>query len=257
MSKTLLFEGAGWSGADSSINSGVGNCRIRTRIRNIDGRLIYLELGGFEYSGKIIPDYAKGLKFVGRVDHCFYCDSGWDDRRNHSTTLNHIENIHYEYNKENILKLVNENLHCDFESIEVINDNSIRVFDTEQPLCDCSKPGYTPFKQIEISIHELDSIKPLQTFPRYREAQYKINYEYVKQLPYIHKHLEERSEQEKQKIPNYTFFFNIRWNQEGIIIELELTAKQNFCSIGFGEEELEDAIKYIKLSNPAITDKTA
>lgn len=32
MGKVLVFEGAGWQGADSSIESGVGNCRIRTSL---------------------------------------------------------------------------------------------------------------------------------------------------------------------------------------------------------------------------------
>lgn len=37
MSKTLYFEGAGWSGADSS-KATIGNCRIRTAFHLDPGR---------------------------------------------------------------------------------------------------------------------------------------------------------------------------------------------------------------------------
>lgn len=95
---TLIFEGAGWAGAE---HNGVGNCRIRTRIKNRDGRLIYLEMGG----GHV--DY-------GRVDHCFYCDSKWDSRSNHSKDLAKFERAKFEYTKETILAFVNKNLNCTF-----------------------------------------------------------------------------------------------------------------------------------------------
>ena len=44
--KTLVFEGAGWAGADTSKRTDVTNCRIRTRIKNREGRIIYLEMLG-------------------------------------------------------------------------------------------------------------------------------------------------------------------------------------------------------------------
>ena len=46
--KTLIFEGAGWSEADTSKGTDVTNCRIRTRIRNNEGRVIYLEMGCYK-----------------------------------------------------------------------------------------------------------------------------------------------------------------------------------------------------------------
>jgi hypothetical protein len=76
---TLVFEGAGWDKAESSINSGVGNCRIRTRVRNNEGRLIYLEMGGFETS-KNSPSYSKNYNIASHIDHCYYCDSKWDSK---------------------------------------------------------------------------------------------------------------------------------------------------------------------------------
>lgn len=113
----LIFEGAGWSCAN---HNGVGNCRIRTRIKNNDGRIIYLELGGHENND-----------FKGRVDYCF---DVVDERTSHTKDLSYIKSLYFPYTKEGILKLVNENLNCSFSSVVVDNDN-IRVHETKEPLC--------------------------------------------------------------------------------------------------------------------------
>lgn len=248
MTKTLIFEGAGWDKADSSIQSGVGNCRIRTRLRNIEGRLIYLEMGGSQFTGKNIPSYSKGFNFFGRVDHCFYSDSKWDANRSHSGELSPIQRMHFEYNKESILNFVNQNLNCSFNTIEIINED-LRVHDTEESLCDCSEKGYIPFKEIEINISELDGIKPLRDFKTQRLAQYKINYEFVKELPFISEWMQDRTEREQQNFPNYNYYFSIRWDQKDIITSLELSSTQNFCTMGFSAEDLENVINSIKESN--------
>jgi len=250
--KTLVFEGAGWDGAEVSTKSGVGNCRIRTRIRNIEGRLIYLELGGTQFSGKHIPTYAKGLNYASHIDHVFYDDSKWDSKRNSSGALSHIRNIHFEYNKSSILNFVNKNLNCSFNDIEIIN-KGLHVHDTEEPLCDCSREGYIPFKQIEINISILDGVKPMQDYSDRRLGQYKINYDFVKDLPVIDKWIKDRTEREQQGFPNYTYYFSIRWDQNGIINSLELSARQGFCTMGFSAEDLENVINFIKLSNAKIT----
>lgn len=39
--KTLVFEGAGWSGAERSKET-IGNCRIRTAFHLVDGRDVLL-----------------------------------------------------------------------------------------------------------------------------------------------------------------------------------------------------------------------
>ncbi|EJW14059.1 hypothetical protein PAV_141p01650 (plasmid) [Paenibacillus alvei DSM 29] len=52
MAKILIFEGAGWDVAE---HNGVGNCRIRTRIKNIDGVSIYLEMSGTKKRNRSIP----------------------------------------------------------------------------------------------------------------------------------------------------------------------------------------------------------
>jgi hypothetical protein len=161
MSKTLIFEGAGWEKAESGIKSGVGNCRIRTRIRKDAGRLIYLEILGFEYQGKK-PIWAENYSIAGWVDACFYDDSKWDANRNRSKDFRSLTRVKFEYNKENILKLVNENLNCSFDEVQVINDNSVRVFDTEQPLCSSTDKEFPPHKDIEINIDQLESVDQLQ-----------------------------------------------------------------------------------------------
>lgn len=147
---TLIFEGAGWEGAESSIKSGVGNCRIRTRIRNNDGRVIYLEMGGML---KQDPYHHNGYRSAGRVDHCFYADSKWDSNRSYSESLREVEGWrNFEYSKESILKFVNENLNCSFESMEVINNRSVRVHDTTEPLCDSSNGDSEQYKDVEVNI---------------------------------------------------------------------------------------------------------
>jgi glutaredoxin-related protein len=248
MNKTLIFEGAGWEKAESSVISGVGNCRIRTRIRNNDGRVIYLEMGGVLITGKHIPHFAKGFNIVGRVDHCFYADSRWDSNMNYSDSLKMAESRNFEYNKETILKWVNDNLNCSFNNMEVINDNSIRVHDTEEPICDCSNGDYEPYKDNEVNISILDGIKPLQQFPQHRLAQYKINYDFVNAHKNLKKWIESRSEQEQAKFSQYTYFVSLRWDQNGVITSAELSSRQNFCTMGLGFESLEPVITAIKQS---------
>ena len=118
MTKTLIFEGAGW---EKAAHNGVGNCRIRTRLENKDGRIIYFEMGGHE------------PQFMGFVSHCF----DWkDEKTNHTPSLCELEHRRFLYTKENVLKFINENLNCDFEDLQVINDG-LNVHGTDKPLCSC------------------------------------------------------------------------------------------------------------------------
>lgn len=247
--KTLIFEGAGMEGADSSILSGVGNCRIRTRIRNNNGRVIYLEMGGiiFDKKSKYTPEYAKPFDFFGSVDFCFYDDAKWDARRNYSKELKEIERKYFEYNKETILKFVNDNLNCSFDKIEVINDNSVLVHDTKEPLCNCSKENYTPYEDIEININVLNDIKPILNFKDRGLAQYKISYRFVKKI--MRKWMEERSEEEQKQFKKFNYYVSIRWGNDNIINSLEISARQNFCCMGLSAEDLQNVIDEIKKVN--------
>ena len=138
--KTLIFEGAGWVDADISKATDVSNCRIRTRLRNNSGRVIYLEMGCCHFENpKFTPKYAKGLNYATHIDHLFYCDSEEDNKNCFSKGLEPLTNISFEYNKENILKFVNEKLNCSFEDMVVYNNNEVRVHDTTEPLCSCAE----------------------------------------------------------------------------------------------------------------------
>lgn len=120
--KTLIFEGAGWEKAPSN---DVGNCRIRTRIKNNAGDIIYLEINGFEatkYTKRPFP-------MTGYVMHCFNKDC------NESGPFRNCEHGTFEYNSKALIQWVNENLNCSFDTLSVINDGSLPVHETDKPLC--------------------------------------------------------------------------------------------------------------------------
>lgn len=142
----LIFEGAGWEKASSS--SDIGNCRIRTRIKNDSGIVIYLEINGFERT-KYTP---RKFPISGYVMHCFSGDC------NESSEWRNLERqSEFNYTAENLLRWVNENLGCSFDSLSVVNDGSVQVHGTTQPLCglkaarQTARGAYagTPHKTIE------------------------------------------------------------------------------------------------------------
>jgi len=116
----LKFEGAGWDGAE---HNGVGNCRIRTRIKNKRGDIIYFECTSLKKNGE----------FKGFVSHCFNIE---DEISNHTKELAHIERLQFKYNTQDLIKFVNEHLDCDFTELEVYNEG-LRVHDTKEALCSC------------------------------------------------------------------------------------------------------------------------
>ena len=245
--KTLIFEGAGWADADTSKATDVGNCRIRTRLRNNSGRVIYLEMGCCHFENpKFTPEYAKGLNYATHIDYLFYCDSNWDNNRNYSRDLQPLTNTYFEYNKENILKFVNEKLNCSFDDMIVYNNNEVRVHDTIEPLCSCAEGEYKnyQYKDIEININELNGIKPICSKEWF--AVYKISHNSLMQLPYMKKHFEEMKKQNIQfkEKDNKVYF---RWNKNGIITDL--TIHTTGVSMGIGAEDIQKIIDLIKIDN--------
>jgi len=238
---TLIFDGAG------SEMFEVGNCRIRTKIRNNEGRLIYLEINGFQNSGKT-PNYAKGLNIIGHVDCCFYADSSWDARSNNSSKLSHVTKKHFEYNKENILKLVNEDLNCSFDSLEVVN-NGLHVHSTKEPLCDCSVIGYTPFEEVKINISVLEGVKSQQYYENSHLARYALPYSFIKDMPYLKDWMQERTKKEQEDFKKYNYYTTLVWDKDGNIYSMEISARQNFVCMSLGFEHLENVIKAIKEYN--------
>lgn len=123
----LIFEGAGWGKASSS--SDVGNCRIRTRIRNNAGTVIYLEIIGVQAS-KYTPKNCNRYPINGHVSHCFSKDCN-----EHSDWRKHEREAVIDYTAKGLLWWVNENLGCSFDSLQVVNEG-LEVHETEQPLCE-------------------------------------------------------------------------------------------------------------------------
>lgn len=127
MNNTLIFEGAGWDKCDSCTD--IGNCRIRTRIKNNDGEIIYLEMHGRAKS-KYGKNEMNWPDFVGFVSHCHIDDNDCSKYRKFElgTRIN--------WQAKYLLEWVNENLNCSFDSLSVINDGSVEVHETESPLCE-------------------------------------------------------------------------------------------------------------------------
>lgn len=122
--KTLIFEGAGMDWKETGLNH-----RIRTRIINKQGRLIYFEMTGSEQS-----KYNNNpWQYTGFVSHCFFYDVPEDKNKNYSKDLVKIEHEKCEYTKEGILKFINKHLNCDFEDLIIKDD--VYVHDTEKELC--------------------------------------------------------------------------------------------------------------------------
>ncbi len=123
--KTLFFEGAGMETSDRS--GDIGNCRIRTAFRNLDGKAIYLELlSGYEYEQKpITRGKHKGeMKYVRLpedymvVDFCHYITEDDDvDDCNNSRLDCERKRHHVLWNKKDVLKFINSELNCDFEDL--------------------------------------------------------------------------------------------------------------------------------------------
>lgn len=242
--KTLIFEGAGWADADTSKATDVGNCRIRTRLRNNSGRVIYLEMGCCHFDNpKTMPEWATGFNYGAYIDSVFYTDSSWDNNRNFSRELQSLTNIHFEYNKDNILKFVNDNLNCSFNNMIVYNNGEVRVHNGEEPLCDSSDGNYIPYKDIEVNISELDGVKPIHAKDWY--AVYKISHNSLSKLPYMKKYFENQSKWEQiPKEEDCKAYF--RWDKNGIITDLELHAG---VYMGVSAEDIKTIIDLIKKDN--------
>lgn len=246
--KTLIFEGAGWDIAESSKATDVGNCRIRTRIRNNRGRVIYLEMssGHFDKKAKHIPEYAIGLEYVMFIDFVYYSDAKWDNRRCFSKAFSSLKDTHFEYNKANILKFVNDNLDCSFDNMIVCNDGSIFVHSSNEPLCDSSNGDYEPYKDIEINISELDGINPAYSRESCNFANYKISYNSLMKLPYMKRYFEGRGQSEIKKIQQGDNRACFRWDKEGTITDLELDAGVH---VSVSAEDVQKIIDLVKADN--------
>lgn len=107
--KVLYFEGAG------CVERGdVENCRIRTAFVNDEGVKIYLELWGVEVI-KNSPERYKAYENAGVIDYCYEVTEDGEKYRVD------IEPRTFDYSKRGILEFVNNNLHCSFDEIKVLD----------------------------------------------------------------------------------------------------------------------------------------
>lgn len=117
----LIFEGAGWEKASSA--SDIGNCRIRTRIKNKDEEIIYLEMMGRELQ---VREGGPGL--IGFITHCHIRDNDCSKYRK-------LESDRLIWDAKHLLEWVNKKLNCSFTELDVQNEG-VRVHDTKLPLCE-------------------------------------------------------------------------------------------------------------------------
>jgi len=151
--------------------------------------------------------------------------------------------MHFEYSKASILKFVNENLNCDFDRMKVRN-TGFNIFDIKESACDCCTIKYEPFKNIEVNILELDSVKPINSDGRW--AAYAISYDSVMKIPYMRKLIEQQIENGNTFSKNEAYSISFRWDSKGIITGADIHAK---ISIGASAEDVSKLIKIIKKDN--------
>ncbi len=137
MSKTLYFEGAGWSGANAEYNG--LNCRIRTAFHNNDDKKIYLELNGCHPLKEHLKEAKKNKVTLPSTYMYIDCaeyitDDPTIDDCNESRiyTIPYEEMRKIEYSLENIRDFVNTHFNCSFDSVVILYDLSgYRVFSSK------------------------------------------------------------------------------------------------------------------------------
>jgi len=76
--------------------------------------------------------------------------------------------------------------------MEVVN-KGLHVHSTKEPLCNCSKEGYTPFEETKVNINVLDGVQSQQYYESNRLARYALPYEFVKEMPFLKSWMQERT----------------------------------------------------------------
>ena len=124
MTKTLVFERAGMKLSDMN---DVGTGRIRTALHLKDGQEIYLELIAIR-KNKHTQSWAQ-FERTGFVDSCYRMEDGQIAQ---DYIMYHMsdELRHFEWNLDNILKLVNS-IGGDFDEVRIVDPSEYRVFKPE------------------------------------------------------------------------------------------------------------------------------
>ena len=119
MKKTLYFEGAGMD--YTNLHSDIGNYRIRTAFTNNEGKQIYLEISGHEFTE------GKGKKktkiWKTSFDHVHYITGDNDDCNKNSIKVDwQVIRSNCKYTKEDLIKYINQICNTSFEDMEVLNE---------------------------------------------------------------------------------------------------------------------------------------
>lgn len=122
--KVLYFEGAGMDFYEEASNvSDVGNFRIRTSFKNLDGEQYFIELGNCprydmtKTKPKVITNYALHISCLFKVTE----DKNIDDENENRVKFDWKSVRYLDYSKVDITKWINENLNCDFDTIQVLD----------------------------------------------------------------------------------------------------------------------------------------
>lgn len=154
MTSILYFEGAGmdfYSNIQTDF-SDVGNFRIRTAFKNLDGEEIYLEMSSgarFDFSYKKprkLTDFALYIDYVHKVEKG---EKG--DQVDIRIEYDKEKIKEYNYTIEDITKWINENLNCNFEGIGLL-DRFYNYF------VHAKNGGYNLIEDVEIN-HDLATVR--------------------------------------------------------------------------------------------------
>ena len=103
---------------------------------------------------------------------------------------------------------------------------------------------------IKININVLDGVKTQCYYADHRMAQYKIPYSLTQELKHLRNWMQGRTEREQQEFLSYNYYVALRWDQNGIINGMEVSARVgSFVNMGLSFENLEDVIKAVKEYN--------
>ncbi len=116
MGNKLIFVGMGMDFTPSTINH-IGNHRIRTYIKNNAGKLCFIEVSASRDKDFLRCDHALINTKKNNSEWCSLNEREEEEKRVYC--LESIKGDYIEFTKENVLKLVNDNLNCNFIELEV------------------------------------------------------------------------------------------------------------------------------------------
>ncbi|MEN2499508.1 MAG: hypothetical protein MHMPM18_003717 [Marteilia pararefringens] len=120
----LVFEGVGVECAN-----GTKSVRIRTRLRDRNGRVVYLELSGVERHKYLIRAMSETpFDCIGFITSAYY-------DHDESKPLPNPDNQYFDYTNDGILKFVNEFLGTSYEDLEISFRPNVNVFQSQDCLC--------------------------------------------------------------------------------------------------------------------------